>query len=137
MSKLILTLVREYVNKENTIGSLYANGELVGYTLEDAMRTIKIPKETAIPCGFYKVSLSMSNRFGRIMPLIHDVSGFSGVRIHGGNDEDDTEGCPLLGAERSKNRVWNCSKVNADLIELISEYDSCFLSVVYYEDKKN
>ena len=82
MSKLILTLVREYVNKENTIGSLYANGELVGYTLEDAMRTIKIPKETAIPCGFYKVSLSMSNRFGRLMPLIHDVSGFSGVRIH-------------------------------------------------------
>lgn len=137
MSKLILTLVREYINKKNTVGKLYANGEFVGYTLEDALRPIKIKGETAIPFGFYKVTLSMSNRFGRIMPLLHDVSGFSGARIHGGNDEDDTEGCPLLGAERSKTRVWNCSKVNADLIELISEYDETFISVVYYEDKRN
>ncbi len=137
MSKLILTLVREYVNTDNTVGSLYANGEFIGYTLEDAMRVVKIPKETAIPCGFYKVSLSQSPRFGRLMPLIHDVSGFSGVRIHGGNDEDDTEGCPLLGSERSKTRVWNCAKVNRDLIDLIESASSCFLSVVYYADKRS
>ena len=137
VNKLILTLVRDIVNKNNTLGKLYANGEFLGYTLEDALRPVKIKGETAIPFGFYKVTLSMSNRFGRIMPLLHDVRGFSGVRIHGGNDEHDTEGCPLLGISRNKNNIWNCSQVNKDLINLIGEYDETYISVVMYGNKTN
>lgn len=135
MSKLILTLVRDTINEDNTIGSLYANGEFVGYTLEDALRPFKIKGKTAIPFGFYKVVLSKSTRFGRIMLELLDIRGFSGVRFHGGNDEFDTDGCPLLGAHRSKTSIWNCSKVNRDLIELVDDYDECFISVVQDSSK--
>ena len=135
--KLILTLVREFINEDSTVGTLYANGDFIGYTLEDALRPYKVKGKTAIGFGFYKVVLSMSNRFKRIMPEIQDVREFSGVRIHGGNDEFDTEGCPLLGAERSQTSIWNCSQVNKDLIELIGNYDECFLSVVHDANKRS
>ena len=135
MNKLILTLVRDTINEDNTIGSLYANGEFVGYTLEDALRPFKIKGKTAIPFGFYKVVLSKSTRFGRVMLEILDVRGFSGIRIHGGNDEFDTDGCPLLGTHRSETSIWNCSKVNRDLIELVDDYDECFISVVHDSSK--
>jgi hypothetical protein len=131
MNKLILTLVRDTINEDNTIGSLYANGEFVGYTLEDALRPFKIKGKTAIPFGFYKIVLSKSTRFGRVMLEILDVRGFSGIRIHGGNDEFDTDGCPLLGANRSSTNIWDCSRVNRDLIDLVGDYDECFISVVH------
>lgn len=77
------------------------------YTLEDTVRAfgIKVPTETAIPEGIYKIKLTMSTRFKRLMTIIHTESnlkikaggvGFKGVRFHGGNTHLDTEGCPLV-----------------------------------------
>lgn len=76
--------------------------------LEDTVRAygIKVPGETAIPEGIYKVDISMSRRFKRLMPMLYTESnkyeikaggiGFKGVRFHGGNTHKDTEGCPLV-----------------------------------------
>jgi hypothetical protein len=38
-----------------------------------------------------------SPRFGPNTLTIHNVPGYVGVRIHGGNKHEDSEGCPLLG----------------------------------------
>lgn len=120
---MILELKRDGYVTPN-LGKLFVDGKLLGQTLEDQDRHLedggeKIAKETAIPRGRYKVQLSFSNRFKRIMPEVLDVPQFKGVRIHGGNTEEDTEGCPLLGAIRTQTGVAQCGGVNQRLVNLI------------------
>ena len=110
-----------------TLGRLFVEGKMYGFTAEDEDRKLeenpaaKIAKRTAIPRGLYRLTLSYSNRFKKVMPLIKDVPGFDGVRIHGGNDQYDTEGCPLLGKTRTAVGVMHCAEVNAALIEFIRQ----------------
>lgn len=82
-----------------TEGDLFIDGEFFCNTLEDAVREegIKIPGETAIPEGEYEVTITWSPRFGKELPILANVPMFSGIRIHPGNDKDDTEGCILVG----------------------------------------
>lgn len=131
-----LLLTRRTKNQTSTMGELTANDNVMklGFTLEDAIRPIKVWGKTAIPEGRYKVTVTMSNRFKKRMPLLHDVPEFSGVRIHGGNTHHDTHGCPLLGANTNWNdRVWNCKHVNRNLIDLldekISEGFECYITI--------
>lgn len=84
-----------------TIGALLMDGEFFCWTCEDPIREIKIYGETAIPRGrTYELELTYSSRFKQNMPLVKDVAGFSGIRIHPGNTAADTEGCILLGLDR-------------------------------------
>lgn len=90
-----------------TPGDLYANGLFIMHTCEDPVREIagrpvedwKVAGQTAIPAGRYAVTLEHSPRFGPDTLTVHNVEGFSGVRMHAGNDEKASEGCPLLGYE--------------------------------------
>lgn len=75
------------------------------YTCEDVVRDHKIPGLTAIPAGVYKVEMTYSNRFHRVMPLLLDVPGFTGIRIHAGNSSTDTDGCILVGFSTDGTRV--------------------------------
>ena len=79
-------------------------------TCEDKVRPKKIWGETAIPKGNYRVSLTWSNRFKRVLPLVQDVPGFEGIRIHAGNTSADTEGCLLVGLARTANGVGESRK---------------------------
>lgn len=96
-----------------TVGDLYVNGAWQCFTLEDEVREAKcqavsswkIPGNTAIPAGTYNIIVNMSQRFQRMMPLLLDVPGFDGVRIHMGNTAADTEGCILVGQRRNPNSI--------------------------------
>lgn len=81
-----------------TLGRLIIGGTRFCFTCEDVVRDgPKVPGETAIPAGRYQVVITPSARFKRDLPLLLDVPGFSGIRIHPGNTAADTEGCILPG----------------------------------------
>lgn len=131
-----LLLKRDVFANTFTLGSLLVDGKHLGFTCEDKDRTLeddkdndgnpvdkgeKVYGETAIPRGKYKVVLSFSHRFQKVMPEVLSVPGFSGIRIHGGNRASNSLGCPLLGAQRISDGVANCAGVNARLIEMMQQ----------------
>lgn len=123
--------IKREPNAKCTPGKFYINGVFHAYSLEDIVRDKngdgdlndpgeqKIAGKTAIPAGRYQVVLTLSNRFKRVMPLIVDVPGFEGIRIHGGNTAEDTHGCPLIGAIRNGDIISKCTDKVANLIELM------------------
>ena len=100
-----LLLARRGYSEDATEGDLFDMSEGVQeflcYTLEDRVRPSghKVYGKTAIPAGKYRIVVTMSPRFREWMPLLRDVPGFSGIRIHPGNTAADTEGCILVGDE--------------------------------------
>lgn len=112
-----LKLVRDLKNDKYTLGSLYIDNAFFCYTVEDTVRDknndgdlkdigeAKVYGETAIPKGNYKVILSMSNRFKKLMPEVLNVPEFTGIRIHAGNTAIDSHGCIIVGTVRTPNGV--------------------------------
>lgn len=113
-----LVLKRIHFGNTYTVGQLYEETELgenpICYTLEDKVREVegqpvsqwKVQNETAIPRGTYKVSITFSNRFQSKLPLLDNVDGYQGVRIHSGNSSKDTEGCILVGQTWDGKSDW-------------------------------
>ena len=48
-------IIRVAQGKNSTLSHLYLNGIFQCYLLEDKIREVKIPKQTAIPTGIYKL----------------------------------------------------------------------------------
>ena len=100
-----LRLQRLPSGDSKTDGDLYVDDQHLCVTLEDAVRDVKIKGQTAIPAGRYQITMENSPRFGPGTLTVNDVPGFTGVRIHAGNTEHDTEGCPLVGMVRTDSGI--------------------------------
>ena len=121
-----LLLVRDAGGADFTFGKLYVNGVIECDTLEDRDRELekagckaKVMAATAIPRGTYPVTVNVSARFKKRVPLLVDVPCFQGIRIHAGNTKDDTEGCILVGTARGAGKVLNSRVAFARLMEKI------------------
>jgi len=129
-------LLKRFNNTQTTcIGNLFigVHPDVVGapddaidwnhecFTLEDIVRlddpntldneSAKVYGRTAIPAGTYEIALNESPKFGKIMPRLLNVPGFSGILIHSGNDAEDTLGCILVGTTvESDSRIHGGTK---------------------------
>lgn len=131
-----LELQRTTYSDISTIGKLFINGKFFCYTLEDKDRGLldsmnllnikarKIFGVTAIPKGTYKLSISMSNRFRRFLPEIHNVKGYEGIRIHRGNYAGDSLGCIIVGARIGVDAVFESTTTETALVRLLSNGDN-------------
>ena len=55
-----------------------------------------------VPALIYKVSVTRSPRFGRPLPILQQVPGRTGIRIHRGTRPEHSKGCILVSAEKEK-----------------------------------
>lgn len=85
------------------------------------IRRHKIIGKTAIPTGRYRILITRSRRFGRWLPLLLNVKGFEGIRIHAGNKPEDTRGCILLGFNRRKGYVLDSTRCVLTLVKMMTE----------------
>lgn len=114
-----------------TIGRVYINGVKFCDTIEDRDRDlnhngkfdngeVKIPSETAIPNGRYKVTMKVqSPKFSKraeynwwkpngkygMLPRLLNVPHFDGILIHAGSTEKSSAGCLIVGNNSIVGRV--------------------------------
>jgi len=103
-----LILDRCWLSARATVGKLRVDEVFECFTLEDRYRPPpepKVPRETCIPVGIYRVVINRSPRFKVDMPRLLEVPDFDGVLIHPGNTTADTEGCILVGRSRAGEEV--------------------------------
>lgn len=124
-----LEIKRQYKKETYTIGTMYVDGVNFCNCLEDKDRGLtqdmpleeikkkKVYGETAIPRGEYEVVVSYSPKFKRSLPLIKNVKGFDGIRIHRGNTDADSLGCILVGLNTIKGKVTSSAVYETKLTQ--------------------
>ena len=136
-----LLLERKFKKSEYTIGRLYIDGRFFCNTMEDTdrgltqttpldeIRRIKVYSRTAIPTGYYKITLdvvspkySKRQQYKAIdgkLPRLLDVPGFEGILIHIGNTASDSAGCILVGHNKVRGQVVNSTSTFNELYSLL------------------
>lgn len=142
-----IVLQRNTYTNDSTIGELTFGDKKV-FTLEDKVRDInkdgdlddkgeaKVYGETAIPCGTYQIVITYSNRFKKPLPLLMNVKGFEGIRIHPGNTKVDTHGCILLGLNKQSNMITDSRSAMSIFMSWLSKTskkDKIYIKII---DKK-
>lgn len=136
-----LTIKRIITRNSYTLGKLYVDGVYFCDTLEDRdigltqnmsveqIKSIKVPGETAIPKGTYRVTLDVvSPKFSKYpfymqtcegkLPRLIDVKGYEGVLIHvadGPKRDSLVQGCIGIGNLSSEEYLMNGKKVFVEL----------------------
>lgn len=141
-----LLLTRDVYTTTTTTGTLSVDGKDGFYVLEDfdrglnsgmseaAIKAVKVAGLTCIPTGRYRVTWSWSNRKQAMTPRLQDVPGFRGILIHSGNRAVDTDGCLLVGTQRSADFVGHSKPAVEWLYPRIekacSEPEGCWITIV-------
>lgn len=143
-----LKLIRKYLKENYTIGKLYVNDMYVCDTLEDKIRDLqdynhdgdfndegegKIYGQTAIPAGTYRVIVTDSPKLKRRLPILLNVPGFTGIRIHGGKNAKWSEGCLLVGENKSKGELSNFKYWETTVTNMIEgaifNGETCYITI--------
>ena len=78
--------------------------------------------DVVIPAGLYKIQVNISPKFKTFMPLITNVPGRWGIRIHFGTKPSHSQGCVLI---TNKKTYQNFVK------KLLYEQENC--EPIYFE----
>ena len=97
-------------DKSYTMSRVYVDGEFFCFGIEpyDASITSETPVDDikalkekhgkiAVGLGEYELIYNWSKKYQKMLPLVKDTPGFSGVRLHAGNSSADTRACLCLG----------------------------------------
>jgi hypothetical protein len=114
---LKIVIERFAFKQDYTIGNIFINGTQICNSLEDTVRELgkhgegKILEKTAIPAGKYKMMLTFWPKYQIWTPSLFNVPFFEGIRIHSGNNAEQTHGCILTGRNTVVGKLtesWSC-----------------------------
>ena len=120
---MLLSLIRINESPNETTGILLIGGKPFCGTLEPPVVPNATHPKGAIPLGWYKLTLTKSAKFGRVLPLLHFVPRFEGIRMHAGNIVEHTSGCILVG-QLSGNTLLHSRQTEKDLVSQLQKHYS-------------
>ena len=99
---MLIRLIRNQPKGTAITGRLVINGRFFCNTLERV--------GYQIPALCYPVRVTMSPRFKRLLPIVQNVPGRSGIRFHRGTKPQHSTGCVLLLDREIENKLTNLLK---------------------------
>ena len=98
-------------------GVMRVNGQEVA-TLENA--------DYIIPCGTYPIAVTWSPKFKRMLPIVLNVPGRSGIRVHRGTKPEHSRGCILVSAamEQQLTAQWLALQASKEPIKIMIENEN-------------
>ena len=83
-------------------------------------------EEYIIPIGTYPVRVTRSPKFKRMLPLVLNVKGRSGIRFHRGTKPEHSRGCILVSAamEQELTAKWLALQASNEPIKITIENEN-------------
>ena len=78
-----------------------------------------------VPALIYKVAVTQSEKFKRLLPVLQNVPGRSGIRIHRGTKPEHSKGCILVSATDERKLTAKWLKEQNDKQEIRLEIVNC------------
>ncbi len=112
-----IRLIRASRDGKAVRGCLHVEGQEIA-TLENA--------DYIIPVGIYAIKVTWSPRFKRMLPLVMQVPGRSGIRIHRGTKPEHSKGCILVSAvnEQELTAKWLALQASKEPIKIIIDNEN-------------
>ena len=122
---------RKTFSPKSTIGEVFIENKHFCYSLEDVVRNAgkKIYGKTAIPDMEYYVDVTYSPKYKRDMIILYNAENhtvtdgmvsWSGIRVHGGNKPEDTEGCVLVAYNRYDDFIYK--RADRELVKIVKRW---------------
>ena len=113
----VIRLIRKSKDGKAVRGCLRIEGHEIA-TLEN--------DDYIIPCGTYEVKVTWSPKFKRMMPIVLNVPGRSGIRFHRGTKPEHSRGCILVSAvnEQELTAKWLALQASNEPIKITIENEN-------------
>ena len=108
---MLIRLIRNQPKGSAITGRLVINGRYFCNTLERV--------GYQIPALCYPVRVTMSPKFRRLLPIVQNVPGRSGIRFHRGTKPQHSTGCVLLPNRETEDNLTNLLKESQESHEEI------------------
>ena len=113
----IIRLIRKSKDGKAVRGLMRLGAQEVA-TLENA--------DYIIPAGTYPIVVTWSPKFKRMLPLVLNVPGRSGIRVHQGTKPEHSRGCILVSAamEQELTAQWLALQASNEPIKITIENEN-------------
>ena len=97
-------LIRQPADGKSVHGKLYRTSHYYNKRLDKMVERLHYICDTLenadylVPALIYRVTVTQSPKFRRLLPLLNQVPGRSGIRVHRGTKPEHSLGCILVSA---------------------------------------